>query len=367
MKHHRRALPLLLALLVWLVALPVSADLGSTALVGQSFVLQAGQRLDGDIAIFAGSAEIAEGALVTGDVAVVGGSVRIDGTVEGDAVAIGGSMSLGPNAWVKGDVVAMGALERAPGARVGGSVVAGSERSRQVEEARQSLQEQGPLPESLGVRPAAARSGGWFWDLLRWAIGVAGVAAVCALVSAILPEAVHHVSEVMGRSIILSGAVGLVSLLAAILVTPLLIVTIIGIPVAIVLVVALALALLCGWAAAARLVGRKLLALLKHPTSSTLLDVAVGAVALAVLGRVPCLGGLLSLAVACWGLGGIVLTRFGTSPGLIWAPFETLATSSGMAGRPAPERGTSAATGPSDTRKLSPWDLEEGRDSPAEE
>jgi cytoskeletal protein CcmA (bactofilin family) len=364
MEHHRGRLTLLLALMIWLVALPVAADLGSTALVGQSFVLEAGQRLNGDVAIFAGNAEIAQGAIVTGDVAVIGGSARIYGTVEGDAVVLGGSMTLGPQAWVKGDVVAMGTLERDPGARVSGSVVAGSERSRQLEEVRQSLQEQGTLPDVITTRPVAGRTNTWFGDLVRWAAGVLGLAVVAVALLAIQPEAVQHISEVMRRSVVLSIAVGVVTLLASVLLVPLLIVIIVGIPVAIVLVIGLALALLCGWVAAARLAGSRLLTLLKTASSSAILEAVVGVVVLALLGRIPCLGALFSLAVACWGLGAVVLTRFGTSQDLIWAPFEPLAATAGMAGQPPPTKAGSAGDAPEqrragDTRELSPWDLDD--------
>ncbi len=365
MKHHSWRLMLLLALGLWLLATPVAADLGSTALLGQSFVLEAGQRLNGDVAIFAGSADVGQGAVITGDLAVIGGSARIDGTIEGDAVVLGGSMSLGPDAWVKGDVVAMGELARDPGAQIGGDIVAGSERSRELEEVRQRLQEQSVLPEAVTALPAIDGGDSTLWQVLRWVIGVVGLIVVCVVASAILPEAVQHISEVMGRSAVLSAAVGLVTVLASILLVPLLVVIVVGIPVAIVLVIALGLALLCGWASAARLVGRKLLDLLKISSSSAVLHVAVGVTTLAVLGRVPCLGTLLSLVLAFWGLGAVVLTRFGTSRDLIWEPFEPLAASAGMAKHPAAGAAQGAAAGdgpsgnPTDTRELSPWDLDE--------
>ncbi len=357
MKHRRTAMILLLALSVWLVALPAAADKGSTALVGRDFVLEAGERLAGDIAILSGDATIERGAVVTGNVAILGGSLQIKGMVQGDVVVVGGSLALGPEAWIQGDIVALGTLERDPGARVGGNIVTSAERGA-LNSSKQQAQEKALSTE----HPAEAAESG-LRNVLRWAAGALGILLLCVLTFAILPEATLHIAQAMERSALLSGAVGLVTLLAIILLVPLLIILLVGIPLAIILVIGLGLALICGWTAGARLLGRQLLHLLKRPSSSALLDLALGAVALALLARIPCLGALLVLAVACWGLGGVVLTRFGTSPGLVWAPFEPLATRSEHASHPAAE-GPSSGTGasPSDTRELWPWELDDEPD-----
>lgn len=331
MKINRSRLVIVLTILLWLLAHPVVADTGGMALVGQSIVLERGQRVNGDVALLAGSIEIVSEVVVRGDLAVIGGSAHVDGIIEGDAVVLGGNMVLGPNAWIKGDVVALGSLTRDPGARIDGNVVAGAERSAQAQlrEVRQSLEEQinvpgVSVPRATVPDPVSAR----MLSQLRWMAGVLGLILLAAIAISLLPEAIPHVSRVMERTVLLSTAIGLLTLVAIGLLIPLLTIIIVGIPVMLVMVVGLLLAGLCGWVAAALSIGRKLLGLLNKPSSSGVLNAAVGVVALALVGRVPCLGALFTFAVLCWGLGAIVLTRFGTSQELIWAPFEPMASRS---------------------------------------
>jgi cytoskeletal protein CcmA (bactofilin family) len=327
MKINKSRWVIVLAVLLWLIAGPVAADTGGMALVGQSVVIERGQTVNGDVALLAGSIEIAADAVVRGDLAVIGGSARVDGIIEGDAAILGGNMVLGPTAWIKGDVVALGSLTRDPAARIDGNVVAGAERSAQLREVRQSLQEQMNVPDVAVPRtPVSDAATARMWNQLRWVAGVLGMILLAAIVVAVLPEAISRVSTVMGRTVLLSTAVGLLTLIAVGVLIPLLTIIIIGIPVVLVLGIGLLLAGLCGWVAASLLVGRKLLGLANISSSSTVLDVAAGIVALALVGRVPCLGALFTFAVVCWGLGAIVLTRFGTSPSLIWAPFEPMAS-----------------------------------------
>jgi len=60
---------------------------------------------------------------VEGDVAVFGGSADVDGEVTGDLLVFGGSLRLGPQAVVRGDVSVMGgSLDREPGAQILGSI-----------------------------------------------------------------------------------------------------------------------------------------------------------------------------------------------------------------------------------------------------
>lgn len=313
----------------------VQADSGGISLVGQDLAIEAGQTVRGDVAVVAGNVQVARNATVLGDLAVVGGSVSIGGIIDGDAVVLGGEMALGPRAVVHGDVVVLGSLARDPAARVDGQVVVTGKRNAQLDALRQRIQAQvvSQAPTAQGRRPLE-----WLRGFLRWIGTLIGLAILALVVAAVAAEPVQHVTTMMERSFPLSVAVGLVTLLVAVLMVPLLVVIIVGIPVAVILGVALVLALVLGGVSAARLIGQRCLAAFKTTSSSALIDTLIGLVVLALLGRVPCLGWLITFVVLVWSLGAVVLTRFGTSPHLVWSPFAPLAGTVGLQGEIAPER-----------------------------
>lgn len=77
----------------------------------------------GDRVRFGESLTIGANERVEGDVAVFGGSADVDGEVTGDLAIFGGSLRLGPQAVVRGDVSVMGgSVDRAPGAQILGSI-----------------------------------------------------------------------------------------------------------------------------------------------------------------------------------------------------------------------------------------------------
>src|SRR5512139_2084574 len=91
---------------------------------GDSYTLESGETLTGDLVVVGGAVEVQTDATVEGSVVVMGGSIKIDGNVEKDVVMIGGTVSLGSNAVIEGDVVTVGgSLQQAEGAKVKGEVI----------------------------------------------------------------------------------------------------------------------------------------------------------------------------------------------------------------------------------------------------
>ncbi|MFO7697236.1 MAG: polymer-forming cytoskeletal protein [Anaerolineae bacterium] len=301
---------------------PVSADTGDISLFGHDLTVEAGQHSRGNAAVVAGSAVIEEGGTLSGDLAVIGGNARIGGTVEGDVVVIGGALELEDSARLLGDVVAMGTLNRHPEAVVLGNVVAGAEASGRVAELGNvlrgdtgALRPQGQTRETSTFMRGLVSVLRFVGSLLAWLI-------VGAMAVSLIPGSMEHISDVMKHSPVLSVAMGLLTFLAAVILVPLLTIIIVGIPVVLVLVVALVLGAVVGWIAAALLLGARLL---KGGTHSKVEQVLLGIVILTLMGRVPCVGWLATLAAVTWGLGAVVLTRFGTSGQRIWEPFASLA------------------------------------------
>jgi hypothetical protein len=67
-----------------------------------------------------------------------------------------------------------------------------------------------------------------------------------------------------------------------------------------------------GWIAVGLLVGQKLLGGLKVQEAAPLVAVVIGVLLISLISALPCLGFLVFLGVLSLGLGGVVLTRFGT-------------------------------------------------------
>ena len=86
----------LLGLLLALSATPVFADGdGGRIIFGDSFTLESGERMDGDLAVLGGSVVLETGSRVDGNVVVMGGNIRVAGEVEALLAA-----AISEQAWV---------------------------------------------------------------------------------------------------------------------------------------------------------------------------------------------------------------------------------------------------------------------------
>jgi hypothetical protein len=107
----------LLALLTTGIVLAQDQQLGGKVMTGSEVTIPAGEPVDHDLYVFAGT--VISNGTINGDLVVAGGTVDINGAVQGDVLAAGGRVSL--NGTVSGDV------------RVaGGQVVVGSDVSEDL-------------------------------------------------------------------------------------------------------------------------------------------------------------------------------------------------------------------------------------------
>ncbi|MHB0856144.1 MAG: hypothetical protein ACYC5M_01070 [Anaerolineae bacterium] len=303
-----------MALALWCVALPALADDGSSALLGQDYVLRAGDELRDDLVVFGGTATLEPGSTVHGTVTVMGGVAHLGGRVTGGVVAVGGTVNLQASALVEGDLVVLGSISRHADAVVRGNVVEGL----QGAQALQSLPR--VLPRSAVDGSPSVALGGPL-RALRTLVGLAALLLVAALVQALLPTQMVRITHAMADSWMVSLGIGLVTLLVVLVLTPLLALLLIGIPLALVLLAASAIGALVGWVAAGRLVGERLLRALRVRSRTALMEALAGTLLLSILARLPCLGGIMALLVIAWGLGAVVLTRFGSLSYPASAPF----------------------------------------------
>jgi len=305
---------ILLAVLVLLLVLgqPVlrRGGLGSQVVLGRDGQLASNLELRGHLVVLGGDAVVGPEATVHGDVLSLGGSIYVAGRVDGQAFAPSGHILLAPTATVEGDVVAR-SVEQQPGAVVHGEVLTAHSHAPLLSHWRQYC---------LLTLPGLWF--GWPWgvglagNLLVWALQVfLGSLVVVALGIPILllaPRPVEMVSRALSQYPWHSVGVGVLAWLVAIVGTPLLVSTIVGIPVAAAVIVLVAAGLLFAWVPAGLAVGRR--ALRDPARREPLLAASVGLAALAALTSLPCVGFVVIGTIGLWGLGAVLMTRFGTLP-----------------------------------------------------
>lgn len=283
---------------------------GDRLIVGQSFVLAAGQELNGNLVVLGGSVTLEERSIVYGDVASFGGSLSVAGTVQGNVAAFGGPVDLRNSAVIQGSLATFGGpISRAPGAVVSGDTFNGLT-------APFSLPGRLPIPEM--PTPPVGRptdvSRGVLWSILAWELWTVGWALVLALLGviaiALAPRALSRVASTAANDTWVSFGIGLLTLVVGLLLG---LILLIACCLGVLVWLALAVAWLVGWIAVGLWFGQRLLQALRVRNVSSLAEVALGIFLITFLSRVPwCIGFLFSLVVGSIGLGAIVLTRFGT-------------------------------------------------------
>src|SRR5688572_12581785 len=247
-----------------------------------------------------------------GDVVALFGNVKNHGTIGGDCVAILGSIEQGDSAAILGDAVTIGGAlrETGTGARVDGQTV--------------SI---GFLPFAGFALPSVPLL--IFFGIFAYALFV----GLAALFARLFPDRIVRIAETVSRRTFLSLILGLLSGPLALMVALLLLVTVIGIPLALLMPLLYKLAAFIGFAAAAYLLGLKLLGRRADPKGPMLAPIAAGTgfitmflllglPLIALEGGFRVLGfGLITLwlvvGMVCWmiGLGALLLSRFGQEPG----------------------------------------------------
>ena len=277
---------------------------GDSVLFGGNATVQNGATIEGGLVLFGGNLSIVQGAKVTRDVVVFGGNAEIAGEVGRDLAITGGNVKLLPTAVVDGNVnIAGGTLDRSDGAVVRGNV---SQSSQPASPFRRGA----PYIPGVFVNSELARG----FDIVRGIISALALAALGALTVVFAPGAVRRVTSTVQESFVPSLGVGCLTPFVVLVLGIALAITIIGIPVAILLAIAAAAAYMFGWIAIGFLAGERILDALRVRDFAPVLAVVLGVLLLAILGQVPCIGGVISLLIGSLGLGAVVLTRFGTRP-----------------------------------------------------
>ena len=300
---------LVFVLLVLVIPRPAFAAQGlqcEKLVGGGSYTLGVGESLAGSLCVFGGSARLLEGSTVEGDVLLLGGTLRAAGTIEGDLNAGGGNITLEEGASIEGDINLLGAqISGIDQAQVGGSInrdfnipfsfdIPGSAWSP-------TIQIRNPLLDLLWLP---------FRSLL-WA-------AAAVLVVLLFPRHVERVGKASIDNVLLSGAMGLATIIVGAIALVALAITIICIPFSLFGVLLLILVWAYGIIALGTEIGSRLVVLLKQDwaipvaagVGTFLLTLVINGIDLAV----PCVGWFGQLLAAAIGIGAVILTRFGRQP-----------------------------------------------------
>jgi cytoskeletal protein CcmA (bactofilin family) len=316
----------LLMALSLLMASPAAAqgDQPGKVVLGGQFTLESGERLSGDLAVIGGQATIEEGATVDGDAVVLGGMLAISGKIDGDIAVFGGQVTLTSSAVVDGDVVSLGgSVTRSPGAQVSGEVREGE--AVEIPGLRNLPIVPGVTVPSVIQPPQPdlqTSPGAWLLHMLlrilrmiAWTLAIVAMALVVAL---LWPKGVERLGRAGLSQPAMVFLTGFISWILGLALVAILAITLCLLPVAIALALVLVVAALLSWVVTGWVIGRKLLEWLKVGNSSVVLEAVVGTLLLTVVyflvSVIWCMNFIIGVLVGSFGLGAIVLTRFGTQP-----------------------------------------------------
>jgi hypothetical protein len=278
--------------------------------LGGTYRLESGDVLDGDLAIIGGAAYLEEESRVTGSVLVLGGNLDVYGQIDGDVIIIGGNTNLGPAALIRGDVATLGGNLNANDTQIEGELISGSDFviPYDFEDFEFTFDQFSvfALP-NIGISVEARVLSYLFASFLMTAIAV--------IVVAFWPKNIRTTAEAVANQPVASGGLGLLTLFVVMPVLTLLIITICLIPVSLFAFLILGLAGIFGVVALGYQVGEHLEKALNQdfqPVLSAGLGTLVLSLVVGGIVFVPCVGVPFLSLVGAFGLGAVLLTRFGT-------------------------------------------------------
>jgi cytoskeletal protein CcmA (bactofilin family) len=305
-----------LMMLIVLLAIPGTAMAkglqDDRVVAGGTFTLESDQVLDGNLIIFGGTAAVQEQAFVEGDVVVLGGIVTIDGVVEGNVVGIGGVVNLNENAFVEGDLTTVAAtLNREPGAEVRGQVITGIEAP--VINLVPGAFDFQTLP---NLQPSFSPAGFTLWRVFWFVFRTLMWGALAAFVAMFLPNPTTRTSQAIAKQPAVSGGVGLITIIITPIILLVLAITCILSPISLVGLLALVIAWFFGRIAIGLEIGLRMAKMFDRewplPVAAGIGTFSLALVVDSVGTFLYCVGWLLPALVGILGLGGVVLTYFGT-------------------------------------------------------
>jgi hypothetical protein len=281
----------------------------SDAVIGNSYTLESGQTLNNDLFVLGGNVNLKQGSTVTGNVILIGGTAQAAGTINGDMVILGGTVTLTDTFKLNGNLTYAGTvLNRAPGAQVTGQIYTNNNAPYFVFPGGTRL----PMFNTSfnPFRNFFVRVVGYILGLFLWTL-------VAVLVAMFVPAHLTRTSETALSQPLLSGGLGILTVIIGPIVLVLLTITICLIPVAFIGAVLLIVAWVFGMIALGLEVGKRISLAFKqewHPAAAAGLGTLILMAILNGINFIPCVGWIPKVLVGVVGLGAVLLTQFGRKP-----------------------------------------------------
>ncbi len=306
MKHKTRFSMLLLLTILAVLGLSACGSYSpvkGSLVMGNTYRLASGDTLNDSLTIMGGTATLERDSTVNGDVSVLGGTLDVDGTINGDISVMGGAVRLNDNAVVHGSISEFGgSISRASTAQVDGST------NRTGPNA--------PAAPTAPMRPPRVNFdlGAIFAPFLAIFRALA-LAALAILVYLFAGRPMERVSEAIQGQAVVSGGIGLLTIVVVPALLLILAITIILLPISLLGLLLVGISIVFGWLAMGLLTGRQIANWL-HQSWSEPLNAGVGTLVLTLLASIfnviPCIGWLATFVIGIVGLGAVIVTRFGT-------------------------------------------------------
>jgi hypothetical protein len=310
MKYTKILLYLLLAIaLLWPATAYAKEPFEDKVVFGGTYTLESEQTRDGNLVVFGGSVTLETDSLLNGDLVLIGGTVGVDGNVNGNLIAVGGVVRLKENAIINEDLVTVGAtLNREEGSHVNGQVITGVDFPFTF-----STAETVEVP-SVSV-PVVRTAGSRLLDVVWFFFRTFMWAAFAILLVMFLSPQADRIAQAAITQPLITGAAGLVTAILAPLALIAMTITIILIPVTLVAIIVLVIAWLVGLISLGLEVGKRI-ALLFNQEWAPAVAAGIGTFVLLFIlngfAMIDCIGWIPQTLVGLWGLGAVLLTRFGT-------------------------------------------------------
>jgi len=279
-------------------------------ILGETYTLESGRILDGDLLVIAGVVDIEDGAEVNGNVIVLGGLVTIDGTVQGDLTAVGGTVNLEENAIIQGNVISPASfINQDADSMIVGDQIEGWIIPWTNLNIPRALQPRLMRTVGMPIIPIITRIG-------RETAFALVMVALSALLLLIMPKS----SDVMTRALVSEPwhilGYGALTVLVMLVGGVMLSITICLIPVVVLVGLAFGLAVMVGWLVLGYELGKQIAKSIFKTTWHPVLAAALGNFVLYLTAKglelIPCLGGFIVFIAMVFGLGMTVVTLFGT-------------------------------------------------------
>jgi hypothetical protein len=307
MNIAKKIFTLIIILSVVLLALPRQALAAPQAkvIMGDSYTLSSGEVLNEDLLVLGGTVRLEDGSTVNGSVMLMGGQLWAAGRINGDLTAAGGMVSLQASAVVTGDFSTLGAqVERNQDAVIEGETLTNQDLPFGFVPG--AWQDTFMMPN--GVTPILDL--GWFFlRVVLWGL-------LAMLVVMFLQAPTERVARAINNQPLVAGGLGIATGLILPIVLVVLAITICLIPISVLGFLVLGAAWAYGLVALGLELGKRFGSIFKQEWHAAL-AAGVGTFLLMLIlnglsAVLPCVGWIPQVLAGALGLGGVMLTRFGT-------------------------------------------------------